>query len=120
MRKNVGDASDLLPLMPAEFQIMLALADTERHGYGIMTEVRERTDGKVELGPGTLYGTIKRLVKQGLVVQSAARSDPTLNEERRKYYRLTGLGRKIAGAEARRLAHLVNDARAKSLLPQST
>ena len=120
VRKNIGDPASLLPLMQSEFQILLALADAERHGYGIMAEVRERTGGKVVLGPGTLYGTIKRLAKRKLVAEATDRPDPRMNEERRKYYRLTELGRTIAAAEANRLAKLVGDARAKSLIPQST
>lgn len=118
MRKNIDDAANLLPLMPAEFQILLALADSDRHGYGIMTEVKQRTDGKVVLGPGTLYGTIKRLLKRELVEECTEQVDPSLGDERRKYYRLTQLGRELAEAEARRLAELVGDARAKSLIPK--
>ena len=104
--------------MPAEFQILLALADDERHGYGIMAEVKQRTGGSVVLGPGTLYGTIKRLLKRELVEAAAEREDPSLGEERRKYYRLTELGRELAVAEAARLAQLVGDARAKHLIPK--
>ena len=118
MRKNIADAASLLPLMPAEFQILLALADRQRHGYGIMTEVKERTRGRVVLGPGTLYGTIKRLLKRGLVADVAERTDPSLGDERRRYYRLTELGRELAEAEARRLAEVVGDARAKALIPK--
>ncbi len=118
MRKNIEDAASLLPLMPSEFQILLALADSDRHGYGIMAEVRERSGGKVVLGPGTLYGTIKRLAKRELVAETAEKKDPSLGEERRKYYRLTELGRELAEAEARRLADLVGDARAKALIPK--
>ncbi len=118
MRKNITDAGSLLPLMASEFQILLALADEERHGYGIMSEVKERTGGQVILGPGTLYGTIKRMLKQELMEEVAAeRRDPSLGEERRKYYRLTSLGRELAQAEALRLAQLVGDARAKDLIP---
>ncbi len=118
MRKNITDAGSLLPLMASEFQILLALADKERHGYGIMSEVKVRTGGQVILGPGTLYGTIKRMLKQGLMKEVAAeRRDPSLGEERRKYYRLTSLGRELAQAEALRLAQLVRDARAKDLIP---
>ena len=118
MRKNITDAGSLLPLMAAEFQILLALADEERHGYGIMSEVKQRTGGKVVLGPGTLYGTIKRMLKRELVEDAVAeRSDPSLGAERRKYYRLTPLGRELAQAEALRLAQLVGDARAKDLIP---
>ena len=119
MRKNITDAGSLLPLMASEFQILLALADEQRHGYGIMSEVKDRTGGKVVLGPGTLYGTIKRMLKQGLMEEVAAeRRDPSLGEERRKYYRLTALGRELAQAEAVRLAQLVGDARAKDLIPK--
>lgn len=106
--------------MAGEFQILLALADEDRHGYGIMAEVKERTGGKVVLGPGTLYGTIKRLLKQRLVEEVAERRDPSLGGERRKYYRLTELGRELAEAEARRLAAAVADARAKALIPKGT
>ncbi len=118
VRKNIEDAASLLPLMPSEFQILLALADADRHGYGIMAEVKERTGGKVVLGPGTLYGTIKRLAKRELVAEAMERKDPALGEERRKYYRLTELGRALAVAEARRLADLVGDAQAKALIPK--
>jgi len=106
--------------MPAEFQILLALADSDRHGYGIMAEVRERTGGRVVLGPGTLYGTIKRLLKRGLVVEADEQRDPALGEERRKYYSLSGLGRELAAAEARRLAALLADAQSKALIPKGT
>ena len=118
MRKNITDAASLLPLMAAEFQVLLALADQERHGYGIMEEVKQRTGGKVILGPGTLYGTIKRLVKRGLVEESTEGKDPALSDERRKYYRLTSIGWDLATAEAERLAQLVDDARAKRLIPE--
>ena len=120
MRKRIGDASGLLPLMPAEFQILLALADADRHGYGIMMEVRDRTGGRVVLGPGTLYGTIKRLLERGLILETAEETDPSLGEERRRYYRLSDLGRELAAAEARRMAHLIEDAEAKALIPKGT
>jgi DNA-binding PadR family transcriptional regulator len=80
----------MIPLTPAVFHILLALADKERHGYGIMKEVAARTDGKVILGPGTLYGTISRLLEAGLIKESEERSDPQLNDERRRFYRITG------------------------------
>jgi DNA-binding PadR family transcriptional regulator len=120
VRKRIEDATGLLPLMASEFQILLALADENRHGYGIMTEVRERTGGKVVLGPGTLYGTIKRLLKRGLVVEADDQADQSLGAERRKYYQLSESGRELAAAEARRLAELLHDARAKSLIPKET
>jgi DNA-binding PadR family transcriptional regulator len=105
-----------LPLTPSVFHILLALADSERHGYGIMQEVAARTAGEVRLGPGTLYGSIKRLLAGGLIVESAERPDAALDDERRRYYRLTDFGQRVAEAEAARLARLVHAARAKHLL----
>lgn len=107
---------DLLPLTPATFHILLALADSDRHGYDIMREVDERTEGKVRLGPGTLYGSIKRLLGDGLVQELDERPDPELDDERRRYYRLTEFGFKVATAEAERLAQLVKAAKSKKLL----
>lgn len=107
---------DFLPLTPAMFNILLALADRERHGYDIMREVDERTEGKVRLGPGTLYGSIKRMLGDGLVEELDERPDPELDDERRRYYRLTDFGYRVAVAEAERLAHLVKSARIKKLL----
>jgi DNA-binding PadR family transcriptional regulator len=106
-----------LPLTPATFQILLALADSESHGYGIMQEVETRSQGRVRLGLGTLYSSIKRLLNDGWLEESQLRPDPALDDERRRYYRLSALGRQIAVAEAERLANLVADARAKKLLP---
>ena len=105
-----------LPLTPAVFHILLALADGERHGYAIMQEVLARTGGEMRLGPGTLYGSIKRMLAGGLIAESGERPDPVLDDERRRYYRLTDLGRRVATAEAERLAHLVAVATAKRLL----
>ncbi|HZI62003.1 MAG TPA: PadR family transcriptional regulator [Pyrinomonadaceae bacterium] len=105
-----------LPLTPAMFHILLALADKERHGYEIMREVDERSDGKVRLGPGTLYGSIKRMLGDGLIEEMDERPDPELDDERRRYYRLTNLGHRVAVAEAERLERLVKNARAKKLL----
>jgi DNA-binding PadR family transcriptional regulator len=107
---------DFLPLTPAMFHILLALADRERHGYDIMREVDERTEGKVRLGPGTLYGSIKRMLGDGLVEELDERPDPELDDERRRYYRLTNFGYRVAVAEAERLARLVKSARSKKLL----
>ncbi|MGH3148106.1 MAG: PadR family transcriptional regulator [Rubrobacter sp.] len=107
---------DLLPLTPAVLHILLALADEERHGYGIMQEVEARTGGQTRLGPGTLYGSIKRMLADGLIEESDERPDPELDDSRRRYYRLTGFGRRVAGAEAERLRDLVNTARARKLL----
>ena len=105
-----------LPLTPAMFHILLALADKERHGYEIMREVDERSEGKVRLGPGMLYGSIKRMLGDGLIEEMDERPDPELDDERRRYYRLTNLGHRVAVAEAERLERLVKNARAKKLL----
>ena len=105
-----------LPLTPAMFHILLALADKERHGYEIMREVDERSEGKVRLGPGTLYGSVKRMLSDGLIEELDERPDPEHDDERRRYYRLTNLGHRVAVAEAERLERLVKNARAKKLL----
>ena len=101
------------------FHVLLALADKERHGYEIMQEVHERTEGTVRLGPGTLYGSIKRMLSDGLVAESAERPDPELDDERRRYYRLTDFGYRVAKAEAERLASLLKSVRAKKLLERT-
>jgi DNA-binding PadR family transcriptional regulator len=113
------DPEELLPLSPAVFHILLALADAERHGYGIIKEVEARTEGRVRLGPGTLYGSIKRMLDEGLIEESAERPDAELDDERRRYYRLTTFGRRAASAEAERLSGLVAVARAKQLLSRA-
>jgi DNA-binding PadR family transcriptional regulator len=105
-----------LPLPPSEFQILLALADGERHGYAIRAEVAERTGGGVILGPGTLYGSIKRMLESGLIEESLRRPSLGEGDDRRRYYRITSLGRRVASAEARRMAALVDGAREKRLL----
>src|SRR5215216_3974885 len=110
------DPGELLPLTPAVLHILLALADEERHGYGIMKEVEARTGGEVRLGPGTLYGSIKRMLADGLIEESDERPDPEMDDQRRRYYRITDFGRRVAGAEAERLANLVSTAREKKLL----
>ena len=107
---------EFLPLSAQEFQILLSLADQERHGYGIMLEVEARTGGGLRLGPGTLYGAIKRMRGPGLLEEAEERVE---GDERRRYYRLSPLGRAVAVAEATRLASLVADARVKRLLPSA-
>lgn len=107
---------DLLPLTPAVFHILLALADGEKHGYNIMQEVGRLTGGRMKMGPGTLYGSIKRMLQQGLIVESDERPDPELDDERRRYYKLTEFGERVVQAEARRLAALVAVAHSKRLL----
>ena len=114
-----SDPEELLPLSPSVFHVLLALADAERHGYGIIKEVEARTDGRVRLGPGTLYGSIKRMLEEGLIEESDERPDAGLDDERRRYYRLTGFGRRVASAEAERLSGLVNAAREKRLLSRA-
>jgi DNA-binding PadR family transcriptional regulator len=114
-----SQADEWLPLNASDFHILLSLADGEAHGYAIMQEVAERTAGRTRLGPGTLYGAIKRMLADGLVVEGGERSAPNPGEERRRYYRLTPLGRRVAAAEAERLADLVRVAAGKKLLPAS-
>jgi DNA-binding PadR family transcriptional regulator len=118
MFMSQGDESlhYLLPLAPAAFAILLSLAGGERHGYGIMQEVAASTKGGMRLGPGTLYRTIKQLLAAGWIEEADERTDPALNEERRRYYRLTALGRRVAQAEALRLARLVHQAQERKLL----
>jgi DNA-binding PadR family transcriptional regulator len=115
MKTNL-ELEKLPPLTPAVFHILLALADGEKHGYGIMREVSERTGGQMRMGPGTLYGSIKRMLEQGLIEETEARPDPELDDERRRYYRLTDFGQKLAVAEYRRLRQLVGIAQRKRLL----
>ncbi len=109
----------VLPLSPAVFNILLALADGEKHGYAIMLEVERNTRGEVNMGPGTLYGSIKRMLSAGLIEESDERPDPALDDERRRYYRLTGLGRRALTAEADRLSRQVEIARWKHVLQWS-
>lgn len=106
------------PLTPAVFHILLAVADGERHGYAIMQEVAASSGGAVRMGPGTLYGSIKRMLADGLIEEAAMRPDATLDDTRRRYYRFTPLGREAARAEAERLARVVVVARERRLLPE--
>jgi DNA-binding PadR family transcriptional regulator len=99
---------DFLPLKPHWFHVLLSLADDDQHGYGIMQEVLDRTDGKVRLGPATLYGTLKRLMDEDLIEESGERPAPDQDDARRRYYRLTKLGRKVLNAECGRLEDLVS------------
>jgi DNA-binding PadR family transcriptional regulator len=113
----MSDAKNLLPLTPPVFQILLSLTDAERHGYGIMQEVARQTNDALQLGPGTLYGCLKRMLAVRLVEESDERPDPALDDERRRYYRMTELGRRVVSAEAQRLALSVRVAQAKRLIP---
>jgi DNA-binding PadR family transcriptional regulator len=107
----------MLPLTPAVFHILLALADGEKHGYAIMQEVAARTDGAMRLGPGTLYGSIQRMLKDSLIVEAQEHTESAYGGERRRYYRLTSVGQRVLQAEARRLEQLVHIARSKQVLP---
>jgi DNA-binding PadR family transcriptional regulator len=104
------------PLTPAVFHILLALVEEEKHGYGIMREIEVQTNAQLTMGPGTLYGTLRRMLKSGLIEECGTKRDPALNEERRRYYRLTPNGRWGAVAEAVRLDELVRCAYEKALL----
>src|ERR671932_1479007 len=106
MGEEVRDPRSLLPLTPAVLHILLALADGERHGYGIMREVEGRTGGETRLGPGTLYGSIKRMLADGLIEESDERPDPEMDDQRRRYYRITDFGRRGGGGGAQRFAGL--------------
>jgi len=107
-----------LPLPQAVFQILVALADQDRHGYAIMQDVAERTGGALKLSPGTLYGSIKRMLEDGLIVEIDDRQRPAEDDERRRYYRITQFGRDLAQAEAERLTVLLRQARDVGLTPK--
>ena len=113
MPRRAPDPRDFLPLTPAIAHILLALADRDRHGYAIMQEVERITAGAVRMGPGTLYGTIKRMIAAGMLEEADERPDPELDDERRRYYRATALGVAVLEAETARMATLVGAARAK-------
>ena len=117
MVDTLQSPEELLPLTPAVFNILLALADGEKHGYGIMLEVETNTKGQVLMGPGTLYGSIKRMLQADLIEESDERVDPEMDDPRRRsYYRLTGLGRRTLRMEAERLASQVQLAKTKNVL----
>ena len=107
----------LLPLPPATFHILLAVAEDDRHGYAIIQDVAARTGGELKLSAGTLYRSIQRILEQGLIVETSERPAPEEDDERRRYYRITALGTAVAKAEARRLTQLVRMARAKGFAP---
>ena len=111
------DIDRQLPVPPAVFHILIALGEGEKHGYAVMQEVAERTDGKVRMSPGTLYGSIRKMLDEGLIEESFRRGAPA-DDERRRYYRVTKFGRAVAAAEAERLAALLHHARLNGLVPR--
>ena len=115
--EEAARAQSFLPLTPNFFEILLTLAQGEAHGYAIMRQVEERTHGAVRLLPGTMYRAFYRLEELGLIEEAEARPAPHLDDERRRYYRLTQLGREVAAAEAQRLAEAVRTARRSRLIP---
>jgi DNA-binding PadR family transcriptional regulator len=117
-RAQTDEIDSFLPLPTAVFHILVALADRDRHGYSIMQDVDARTDGKVRLSAGTLYTAIRRMLDQGLIEELRDSPDPDSADERRRYYGLTRFGRDVAVAEARRLSHMLEQARATKLIPR--
>jgi DNA-binding PadR family transcriptional regulator len=111
-------ATDLTPLSPAVFHILLSLAEGERHGYALKREISLRTGGRLKVGPGVLYGTLSKMLEMGLVEESDNRPDPHLDDERRRYYRITARGRKVAQSEAVRMRDLVELAAARFGVPK--
>ena len=115
-RSAKADPAALLPLSEQMFHILLALVDADRHGYGIMRDIQQRTAGAMRIGAGTLYGCLKRLLAAGLIEELDERPDPSIDDERRRYYRLTAFGATVMAAEARRLDALVRQAKRKRVL----
>src|ERR1700730_14046426 len=116
MQPAKNEPQAILPLTPAVFHILLALADGERHGYSIMQEIAVQTNGKLRIGPTTLYRSIKHMLASGLIAEIDERPDPALDDERRRYYRLSGFGQQVALAESQRLEQALAVARTKPLL----
>jgi DNA-binding PadR family transcriptional regulator len=113
------DTNSNPPLTPAVFHILLALSNGERHGYGIMKQVEADSQGKVSMGPGTLYGSLKRMLDAGLVRESDKRVDPEMDDERRIYYQITGIGVKALEAELERYNHIISVAQQRKLYPKT-
>ena len=120
MRRSDDEVQAFLPLPTATLHILMALADEDRHGYAIIQDVEARTGGKLRLSAGTLYRSIQRMLDQGLITEPRTRPAPELDDERRRYYRITPLGLAVARAEAARLTDLVRMARATGLVPRGT
>jgi len=115
-RKSV-DPSTFLPLPTATFHILLALRDGEKHGYAIMRDVESLSDGAIRIGPGTMYGSIKRMLAEGFIEESDERPDPEMDDERRRYYRCTALGERVRAAEVERLTNLLRNAFPRRAIP---
>ncbi len=118
MAYSQSDIAALIPLPPATFHILMAVAQDDRHGYGIIQDVAARTNGEIKLSAGTLYRSIQRMLEQGLLVETDDRPAPELDDERRRYYRISTFGTAVARAEIRRMAKLVRMARTQGLLPE--
>jgi DNA-binding PadR family transcriptional regulator len=118
MAKESPSAEPFLPLPAATFHILIAVAEEDRHGYAIIQDVAARTSGELKLSPGTLYRSIQRMLEQGLIIETAERPAPELDDERRRYYRITRLGTAVAKAEAARMAKMVKWARSMGLAPE--
>ena len=118
MRGEKADVAAFLPLPAATFHILMAVSEEDRHGYAILLEVEQRTHGEVRLSAGTLYRSIQRMLEQGLLLETRERPAPELDDDRRRYYRITSLGRAVARAETNRLSTLLRLARASGLTPR--
>jgi DNA-binding PadR family transcriptional regulator len=116
MTKSKRSPDTLLPLTAAMFEVLIALADGEKHGYAIIKEVARRTTGEVSLSAGTLYAIVRRFEQEGVIQESDERPDPALDDERRRYYKLTAFGREVAQAEARRMETALKMAHSKNLI----
>lgn len=115
-----SEVRGFLPLTPAVLHILLSLTEGEMHGYGIMREVERRTEGSMKLGPGTLYRSIKQSLERHLIEESEGRPDSEIDDQRRRYYKITDLGHRVAVAEVARLGSIVDSARQKGLIPEPT
>lgn len=118
-RNHAQDVDALLPLKPQDYQILLVLVDTERHGYGMVKEIDRQTGGRIRLEPGNLYRSVRRLIRQGLIAESGRRPAPESDDERRRYYRITEHGRAVLTAETSRLRDVVAVAEARLALSKS-
>ena len=120
MSYDPADVDALIPLHPATFHILMAIAEQERHGYAILQDVEARTRGALRMSAGTLYRAIARMLEQGLIAEASRRPAKAIDDERRRYYRITPFGMAVARAETRRLTDLVRLARSRGLMPEAT